>query len=1616
MSHPQSIQVIGKEHHDGQEQQENCAKHCLECDSLRQKLESYESREKDLLEENMKLQMEVVSLKDEISLLIEAREQHLPQLPAINNTSSPTALSSSGLKPNHHHHLITSTSSEDEGLADLEVRTSTSTSSSSVHDFEEEDNRSSHSSSEESSSSSSSTTTEALPPSSTTSSAESTSSSGPSSHNPCNNAKCCLHSTLSHSTSDCGLSCSFTFSDASSQTDLPLLSHFASQTIQPVEEMQDFPRKEVGIVLPLHSVDGCGRNANDNASEKAEVVVILEEEKERENREQKKRDVDELFDASSSQFLPVYSTFHDFHDFPSLLPPPSSSTSTSVGLKGAFFDENEEKGILSPPLLPSATKGEEKGVVQEKTLESRRSTTSIIDEENDGRVKKEKEKPNLPPATTPTTTTPPTDEVKAAKDEEAVDRVRMENESLKRQVESLQSRREELEEQVLELEEAENDARSLSQKLQSQVSSLMNQMESLQSILMEEREQLAKKDLLVKQYEDKIREYLSSIMTASSTSCSRSKSGIRGALSTCKGDEEVDIKLNKQPQKQKLQNSNGRTSRLQNNSLVISESSSSSFSLSCTSSSSDEEESLSSSPESINCTSEMMSPDEVPNCTQQASSPAGPQQMQKQQEESRNLVEGIIQEDPQSSDKTVSSSVERTSAGSSATIMSPLASWQTTTTHRIQSSSSPSKSDDDSFSSLSSSTPLPSSSIKTRRERPTVSTSTNASSSSLSYTTSCIWNKIHKIEKKIRIKIRSNLQGNHSYSFSPSTVSSFSSSPSIASFHQKSDCYLPIPPLTPTLSSYSSPSSYSPYTDTPSSSIECDPLLTQQSAGGTKNVKHSDAEGIQATGGRGMKHQEEHEEMEMEKGGRRNNDRVDEEQKRQLSSPEGKEPSPLVPPRRYRKNTRNHLSSSSTSSTIQPKQLLLHSHHQQPVPSTSVISPAPPGLCPVTPDGRLSVRDSLSDADDLQVFLPENKMRKENIGSSFEVSTFRESLKKKSQGNHAISSANNRSLLHKNYHMSSNNKTHQSNFSPPSSPPPPPPSSPHPSLPLCETIKPHRVDINNGTSYESTREVSSSSSSHLAGNISLISGGNKTLVTQTSSVGTQTSLLHPLTSISHMSSASKTAATDITLKLSELEKNEKLLKDKLSNLEWINKEFVKELELREQLLLTRESEVKELMSLRLSFSRDLEVIHAERRKMFDKMKYLLSSKKEEEVVEDEKDEGECKERQEGPRKDEEESMSMSWYFRNGLEDQMEMKRKKLKLQEQDERARLLNELHDQEESLIKKLKEGEEQVNFVRSSFDLKRKKLESTHASVVVALASRMKDMEEASSLTVKQLEGQRSQLTQDLEGCLQFFVSREEDMRQRINQLEKEAENLSQNTESLQQEINALTTDLNQSREREAAFKETIQKADQIVSDIEKGYKQRIALLEDSEKLLRQRIKSLEEDLEEASLKLESHPSHNQRQLLLEGTSGDEDHNPVTLRETITRLEESEFALKNKIKLLENERKELLIELQDNEQVLSKNVHLQREYELLKREIFHLKEHKQDLDDLLKSSTEVFVQKEAELKDIIDGLKKDRDSLAESLKQLCHEKMSKSSSSQDCCNKLTNHSHDEGVSSTFL
>lgn len=159
---------------------------------------------------------------------------------------------------------------------------------------------------------------------------------------------------------------------------------------------------------------------------------------------------------------------------------------------------------------------------------------------------------------------------------------------------------------------------------------------------------------------------------------------------------------------------------------------------------------------------------------------------------------------------------------------------------------------------------------------------------------------------------------------------------------------------------------------------------------------------------------------------------------------------------------------------------------------------------------------------------------------------------------------------------------------------------------------------------------------------------------------------------------------------------------------------------------------------------------------------------------------------------------------------------------------------------------------------------------------------MEKTTSKTIEDNQIERSQIKEKLNGALRSYRSGQENFEKLIKQLdsqslsssfdqqtatagqklvksandqllnryEQEAVNLLNEREELKSKLASLEQCVEQYVQKEAAYKETLIKADKIVFEMESQYKNRIEQLESNEKLLSERIVELEKQRQQAKL----------------------------------------------------------------------------------------------------------------------------------------------------------------------
>ena len=302
----------------------------------------------------------------------------------------------------------------------------------------------------------------------------------------------------------------------------------------------------------------------------------------------------------------------------------------------------------------------------------------------------------------------------------------------------------------------------------------------------------------------------------------------------------------------------------------------------------------------------------------------------------------------------------------------------------------------------------------------------------------------------------------------------------------------------------------------------------------------------------------------------------------------------------------------------------------------------------------------------------------------------------------------------------------------------------------------------------------------------------------------------------------------------------------------------------------------------------------------------------------------------------------------------------------------------------------------LRTVHDERIRILDQEHARVAQALVDKMQEMESTSGRTVKQLEEQRHQLCVQLEGNFREFQAREQNLRNKISQLEESVRQI-HSSESLQtqkdepDESAYLRTLLEQEQQKvsaltneASAYKETISKADVIVENLEKEYKEKIARLEATQEDFTRKLNQAENELQSAINSSSNNKSNSSGNMLLVQELEDAEEREKRLRENLSRLESSEKITRDRIKHLESEKNTLESELQEYENVLSSVFKLKGEVESLKGQIRQQESDQEELQQLLHRTQSFHYQKENQLTQEIQRLKQERRSLELTLMDL--------------------------------
>ncbi|XP_054168634.1 putative leucine-rich repeat-containing protein DDB_G0290503 [Oppia nitens] len=532
------------------------------------------------------------------------------------------------------------------------------------------------------------------------------------------------------------------------------------------------------------------------------------------------------------------------------------------------------------------------------------------------------------------------------------------------------------------------------------------------------------------------------------------------------------------------------------------------------------------------------------------------------------------------------------------------------------------------------------------------------------------------------------------------------------------------------------------------------------------------------------------------------------------------------------------------------------------------------------------------------------------------------------------------------------------------------------SMPLCETVKPERIDVSLSTTGNLKMKYSSA---------------------------------HHLT-------------PEIKNEILKLETNEHQLRERLVQLEWINKEFVSELELREKIFFEREniqkdwmncekqfiqsiselkSEIKslefqdiEMKALRQSLDEKISMIFLKRCiEKLETQEYDLKSQLnlfncEDNVqhnsVIDLKDKYDIINKELDTERDclskinEDFSMKTISLFNchNYYETLLKQQLQELEVQQKNVIKKLTDICH-KKILLVNSLKDEQNECLKARQRYEEQLDVLLEEHKVVEKELRLKMQQMETQTVSTVNQLENERNDILKQLDQSLNQIKSKEfefianiEELNTKVDDLENKILDLMNNKRdlkeleiekmklkseitSIQMNEEELKRQLNEMMRKESAYSETLTKADNIIATLELNYKQRIHQLESSE--TKYKIKALQ--LEESESRLRSALKPDRRTTDSYGKASD-------LVKQLIDCEARESSLKLQIKSLElsinqlqhqldesnNCKNAIEKELKDQDQLVQQINHLLQQTDQLKHQLNNSLQSQQSLQDLLK------------------------------------------------------------------
>ncbi|KAI1287943.1 Pre-mRNA-splicing factor SLU7 [Halotydeus destructor] len=464
---------------------------------------------------------------------------------------------------------------------------------------------------------------------------------------------------------------------------------------------------------------------------------------------------------------------------------------------------------------------------------------------------------------------------------------------------------------------------------------------------------------------------------------------------------------------------------------------------------------------------------------------------------------------------------------------------------------------------------------------------------------------------------------------------------------------------------------------------------------------------------------------------------------------------------------------------------------------------------------------------------------------------------------------------------------------------------------------------------------------------------------------------------------------DIMDKLTALEANERQLRDQLLNLEWINKQFIQELELRESLLSQKQSNMNEdyiaLEETIKNLEHTLDIVQDRK----------MTLESEQSKVRQAMDKRRTETRPVRPPRIRSRRLSI-----DGAVDMVQREDSTRSLtacrielfnptldnvlveleEKEDQLCNQFEQIHNEELELERSLADKRCELEHLRSRRSESMKDLEQKQCSVVNAIRERMCSMASKSSKTVSQLEEERKQIWSGLESAARAFCSRESVLGSKIHDLEHKVQSeLVELQKKLDSEENAalvLRKELQEAVGKEVAFRETLSKADGLFAELEQKYRDQVSELEETERQLRSELDEVRESAAEVNKKANfklSRSSSCLRCLLAEQSERNNDlvqeaieeyeAREFILQERVCTLEDCERQLQERIRALEMNKSNMEKEMEEQDEMMADMVKVQGTVDKLQSELDKTAAETEAIKKLLRDTEQFYQEREADL-----------------------------------------------------